>query len=85
MNDSCDKQVVYIVDVYNPFLHNSNVLKKFYYQDKPWAIRYTTLNWGIPKDETSIEMGDEYSTFHYYDTYEDAEKYVKMLKKIDRA
>lgn len=76
-NDQC----VYIVDAYNLYARNTNVLYRFIYHGQWWAIRRIELEWGKPCGETALEMDDEYSRFHYYNTYEDAMEYVKELRK----
>lgn len=57
------------------------MLYKFHYHDLPWAIRYTTLEWGKPCNETALDLDDNYSTFHYFNTYDEALDFVKRLKK----
>lgn len=74
-------QYVYIVDVYNPYARNENVIYRFIYNKQWWAIRRVELEWGKPRGETALEMDDEFSRFHYYDTFEDAMAYVKELRK----
>ena len=76
-----NNQYVYIVDAYNPYARNTNVLYRFIYNDQWWAIRRVSLEWGKPRGETALELDDEYSRFHYYNTYEDAMDYVKELRK----
>ena len=72
---------VYIIDVYSPYARNDNVLYKFHYHDLPWAIRHTALEWGKPSNETALDLDDNYSTFHYFNTYEEALDFVKRLKQ----
>jgi len=76
-----DSQYVYIVDAYNPYARNTNVLYRFIYHDQWWAVRRIELEWGKPCGETALEMDDEYSRFHYYNTYEEAMNYVRELRK----
>lgn len=73
-------QYVYIVDVYNPYARNRNVMFRFIYHNQWWCIRRATLDWGIPQD-TALEMDDEYSRFHLYNTYEEAMEFVRQLRK----
>lgn len=76
-NDQC----VYIVDAYNPYARNTNVLYRFIYHNRLWAVRCIELEWGKPHGETALELDDEYSRFQYYNTFEEAMNYVKELRK----
>lgn len=80
-----ENSTVFIVDTYNPYLkHNENVCKKFLINERWWAIKEVSLDWGLPN--LPIQLTDDAPNpqdFHLFDTYEDALKYMQLLKKVN--
>lgn len=74
---------MFIIDVYSKFQNNNNVRKIFSLYSKQYCIReINNLEWGQPVfQEKDIE--DDYSFFQLYNTFEEAEQYVRELKKIE--
>ena len=73
-------QYVYIVDTYNPYMHNDNVIYRFIYHEQWWAVRRVSLEWGVPQN-TALDIDDNHTKFHLYNTEEEAMEFVKELRK----
>lgn len=78
-----DTYTGYIIDAYNKYAINDNVVSIFNLYGKPFCIRQINkFDWGQPIfPEKDIE--DDYSIFCIYDTQEDAEQYVRNLKYLE--
>lgn len=73
-------QTVYVIDLYNKF-SSDKVISKYRINDRWWAIKEVPLLWGAPQ-LSKIEEDDPMS-FKLYNTLEEAEQYVRELKKIE--
>lgn len=73
-------QTVYIVDLYDRFSPDK-VISKHRINGRWWAIKEVPLLWGIPQ-LSRIEEDDPMS-FCLYDTIEEAENFIRELKKIE--
>lgn len=71
---------VYVIDLYNKFSPDK-VISKHRIKGRWWAIKEVPLLWGIPQLAKIDE--DDPMSFRLYDTLEEAEKYVRELKKIE--
>ena len=83
--DICEN-TKYIIDTYNKFQDNSNVIDTFKLYNEPYCIRKVSVeyDWGIPKLEEWPEQYFEidYSYQHAYDTLEEAREFVRFLKRL---
>jgi len=78
-----DNSIGYIIDFYNKYHNNDDVVKTFHLRNQNLCIRaITSFEWGQPIfPEKSID--DDYSIFHVYKTIEEAEDYIRILRHID--
>ena len=77
----------YIVDQYNKFQNNSNVIDIFTLHDQPYCIRIIPIEyyWGEPHLEDWPEQDFEidYSSQHPYNTLEEAREFVRFMKRLN--
>ena len=77
-----DTSIGFIIDNYNKFHKNDNVVKVFHLYGKSYCIRRVeNFNWGQP-DFPEKDIEDEYLVYHVYNTLEEAEKYVSELRHL---
>ena len=72
-------RAVYIIDVYNEYVKNDDVMYIFTLNDHYYCIRRVFLNWGKPI--LNYILDDDYIQFHYYETYEEAYAFVCTLQQ----
>lgn len=77
---------IFILDTYNPYAPKEIqdlVRFKFYLHDCAYAVYEVELEWGKVKMNRPI---DENITpdFYYFSSLEEAKKYIKFLKRINR-
>lgn len=79
---------VYIIDKYYPHLppaQGEKCLYVFTINEQQSCIKEVELEWGMPRIATPIDdKRSEYACYKYFDTYEEAEKYVRLLKELNR-
>lgn len=75
------KQTVFIVDVYSKYA-NERVIFTFFINGREYAVKETTLEWGIPVI-SSIEESAAQPYFKLYNTLEEAKEYVRQLKQLE--
>ena len=77
----------YIVDQYNKFQNNSNVIDTFTLHDQPYCIRIIPIKyyWGEPHLEDWPEQDFEidYSSQYPYNTLEEAREFVRFMKRLN--
>ena len=74
------KQTVYICDLYDKY-SSDKIISTFRINDRQWAIKEVSLNWGVPV-LSSIEE-DNTMPFKLYNTLEEAETFVKSIKQME--
>lgn len=74
---------VFIIDLYNKFC-GDKVIATFLINGRWFAIKEVPLEWGIPQ-LFSIEEEVERPYFRLYNTLEEAQKYVRQIKRLERA
>lgn len=79
---SQDVSIGYIIDLYNKFSRNDNVVSTFKIHGQEYCIReITTFEWGKPIFDKNID--DDFDSYCVYDTIEEAKGYVRYLKQLD--
>lgn len=78
----------YIVDNYNKFQNNSNVIDVFTIHEQPYCIRLIRVkeyDWGVPQLENWEEQDWEidYSYQQPYNTLEEARNFVRIMKRLN--
>lgn len=73
---------VYIIDLYNKF-SKDEIISTFLINGRRWAIKKVSLQWGKPKLSAIEESEDPYLYFHLFNSLEEAEDYIRKLKKIE--
>ena len=78
----------YIIDNYNKFQNNKNVIDTFTIHDQPYCIRIIPVkeyDWGVPQlaewEEQDWEI--DYSYQHPYDTLEEARDFIRVMKRLN--
>ena len=71
---------VYVVDVYNPCINPETIRKIVRVNESKFCIREVELEWGKPKLNY---FEDDYLFFRLYDTYEEAEEYLRYIKSLE--
>lgn len=72
----------YIIDLYNRFAKNENVVFTFKFHGQDYCIReISQFEWGKPIFDRAID--DSFNDFCVYDTIEEAQGYIRYLKQID--
>lgn len=71
---------MYIIDMYNKYGHNKDVVQTIRINGLDICIRkITEFEWGQPVfPDKNIE--DEFTTYHIYEKVEDARKYIRSLR-----
>lgn len=80
MEDGINHGTVFIIDNYNKYTKDK-VISTFMLNGRWFAIKEVSLEWGQPQ-LSSIEE-DENSFFRLYNTYEEAQEYVRTLKRLE--
>ena len=70
---------VFIIDNYNKYT-GDKVVSTFMLNGRWFSIKEVPLEWGHPQ-LSSIEEDDPF--FHLYNTYEEAQEFVRTLKKLE--
>ena len=73
-------KTVYIIDLYNKFSPDK-VISVFQINNRWWAIKEVPLLWGVPQLSTIEE--NKFITYHLYNTVEEAQQYVRTIKKLE--
>ena len=72
----------YIIDLYNKFAKNLDVVAVFNLHGQSYCIREVThFDWGKPVFNQSLE--DDFDHYRVYASIDEAQKYIRQLKKID--
>ena len=71
-------QTVYVVDLWDKFSPDK-VISKHKINKRWWAIKEVSLEWGIP--QLAKIDNDEFITYKLYNTKEEAEAYIRALKR----
>lgn len=71
--------MAFIIDSYNKFSEwdRAHSLYIFNINDHPYAIKEIEMVWGLPALEFKIMREDDPTSYHIYETYEEAEVFVK--------
>lgn len=81
-NVSHESSKGYIIDLYNRFAKNENVVYIFKLHGQEYCVReITQFEWGKPIFDKNID--DDFDDFCVYDTLEEALGYIRYLKKLD--
>ena len=73
----------YIIDVYNNFHHNYNVVSTFNLNGHKYCIRrIEDFEWGQPVFPEK-DIDDNFTQFYVFNTLEKAEKFVRELKELE--
>ena len=70
---------VFIIDNYNKYT-GDKVISTFMLNGRWFAIKEVLLEWGYPK-LSSIEEDEPF--FRLYNTYEEAQEYVRTLRRLE--
>ena len=73
-------QTVFVVDLYDKF-SSDKVISKHRINGRWWAIKEAPLLWGVPQ-LAKIEE-DNPMSFHLYNSPEEAEQYIRELKRLE--
>lgn len=72
----------YIIDLYNQFARNENVVSTFKIHGQNYCIReITQFEWGHPVFDRNID--DDFDNYCVYNTIEEAQGYIKYLKRLE--
>lgn len=81
-NASPEHSKGYIIDLYNEFAKNDNVISVIKLHGQNYCIReITEFEWGKPIFDRSID--DDFDDFCVYDTPEEAQGFIRYLKKME--
>lgn len=79
-----DGSLGYVIDVYNKYRHNDDVISIFFINGRYFCIRgVSDFKWGQPVLEEIIEDIETKPKYHVYSTLEEAENYIRALKRIE--
>ena len=78
--ESTENQTVFIIDLYNKYRDADKARQIFQLNGRWWAILETQLEWGTP---ALGRIEDDPMAFHLYNTLEEAQEYVKELKRLE--
>lgn len=73
---------VFIIDIYNKYQHNDNCRKIFKLNNREYCIREVTLDWGQPNFPEK-DLDDNFTSWHLYNTLDEAKNFVRKLKRIN--
>ena len=72
----------YIVDTYNPYERNNDVVHKFEFNGRLWCIREVDrFEWGVPQF-AELPIDREFISYHVYENYDDALRFSRELKGV---
>ena len=78
-----DDSVGYIIDNYNKYARNKDVVRIFRHHGMDLCIRkITNFKWGQPVFQDR-PIDDEYTIYYVYNTLEEAENYIAYLKSME--
>ena len=75
----------YVIDLYNKYAHNDNVIEIFSLNGRHFCIKSVSeFQWGQPiLNEDMIEDIETKPRYHVYSTLEEAENYIRILKHLE--
>lgn len=74
--------IYYIVDTYNKYERNDDVVYRFEYNKREWCIRKVdSFEWGKPQFD-ELPLDSEFIEYKIYDNLDDAIKYCRSLKGV---
>ena len=71
--------MIYILDTYNKYARNEDVVHTFFICDTEYCIRKVPLEWGEP---SFPEKDGGYGEYAIYETYEDALRFVNEIRRL---
>jgi len=71
--------MIYIIDTYNKYARNNDVVHTFFIYDTEYCIRKVPLEWGEPNFP---EKGGGEGEYAIYENYEDALKFVSEIRRL---
>ena len=77
-----DTKTVFVIDTFNIYNHEQVIkARRIFQMNQRWfAIYETELVWGVPQLGF---LDDEYRSYYYYETFEEADNYVTNLRKLE--
>jgi hypothetical protein len=73
----------YIVDTYNPYERNKDVVYHFEYNGIEWCIRQVDkFEWGKPQFD-ELPLDDTFIDYKIYDSLDEAIQFCKVLKGVN--
>ena len=76
--------MAYIMDIYSPYVDNSNVKFRFELNGQQWCIRQVEVRDGLPVILLPIEDTTSLQDFYIYKTFAEAYAFYKKLKRINK-
>ena len=73
---------VYIIDLYNKF-SSDEIVSTFKINNRWWAIKKVSLEWGKPQLSSIEEEENPYINFYLFNTLEEAKEYVHTIKSFE--
>ena len=77
-------QQVYVIDLYNKY-SKDDIVSVFSINGRWWCIKKVTLEWGKPRLSSIEDTENEFLSFHLYNTLEEAQAYVREIKRLEGA
>lgn len=74
-------QTVYIIDTFSKF-SKDKIISTFKINNQWFSIKEVSLKWGVPQ-LSSIEEDLEQPYFCLYNTLEEAQEYVRKIKRLE--
>ena len=75
-------QTCFIVDLYNKYRDKDRARQIFQLNGRWWAILEVELEWGEPVLDR-VDGEDDFSFYHLYNTLEEAQEYVKQIRRFE--
>jgi hypothetical protein len=73
----------YIVDTYNPYERNKDVVYRFEFNGIEWCIRQVDkFKWGKPQFD-ELPLDDTFIDYKIYDSLDEAIQFCKVLKGVN--
>ena len=77
--------MAYIIGIYNRYdqWDRSHAVQKFEINEQVYAIYEVELVWGLPALKYQVDQDDAPEIYQLYETLEDAQEFIKKIKKLN--
>ena len=77
--------MAFIIKLYNKYdrWDREHATYTFSINDVPYAVMRVGMEWGLPQVPSPLEYEENLSTYHVYDTEEQAMEFVRLMRSLN--